>query len=78
MKCGMVFLPCGSPSEGMSGSSSLPIGTCSAAKWARALYFQIVLGCPESPSGQIGQFIGTMVHGDDLEYCAAFVYIIFV
>jgi len=39
----------------------------------RSLYFQIVLGHPESPSGQLGQCVGTLVHGEVLECCAALV-----
>ena len=62
--------------EGISGRLSLPISTCSAAKCANVLYFQMDLGWPDRPGGQIGQWIGTLVHGEDLEYCAALEYII--
>ena len=43
----------------------------SLARWNRALYFQIVCGAFETEVGHIRQWIGTLVHGLDLENFAA-------
>ena len=44
---------------------------CSLVRWNRALYFQIVCETWKIDEGHIGQWIGTLVHGLDLENWAA-------
>ena len=69
-----IFKAISSSFEINISTSSCPVivgGVECSARWNRALYFQIVCGTWEIDEGHIGQWIGTFVHGLDLENWAA-------